>query len=332
MPFDNPFTNGVICGNKVSLKTYLGQPAKRGEPGFVMHSSALRAFVKNPKKWIDVGEDEEEAKAEADENGEEVVQKNTKAQAWGNLVDCLFTMPQDFGDRYLMLPSTYENSKGREADWTWKSSTCREWRDQKQAEGWEVVAPDELDEAKTAAGRLANDPIIAALVKGAQFQVHVTADYLDPNTQLVVPVKTLIDVVGGDGEYRLTIANLKTCHDGTYKKWQSAIEDKGYDVQAALEFDIFNAAAVAAGQPERTHYVHPIQESKPPYAIGRRELGHNDHLHTGRRQYTDALAKYCQCLKFGMWPGYDDPFPGKVVLNNGWTLMECSPWHMTKWV
>jgi len=326
-----PFTSGKIHGERVRLRDYMGQSAKRGEPGFVMHSSALRAFVANPQKWLLVGEDEAEAAADAEESGEEVIKASTKAQAWGTLVDTLLTMPQSFDDLYQITPATYEGSKGT-APWTYKSPTCREWRDKKLAEGFWVVTHDELEQAEIAAGRIANDPAIAALVKNAGLQVHVTADWTDAATGIVVPCKTLIDVVGDlDGEYHDSIANLKTARDGSYKGWQNAIEKEGYDLQAAMELDIYNAAAVALGQKPREHYLHPIQENKPPYVIGRRELIEDQHLRTGRNQLAEALAKYAQCLKFGVWPGYDDPFPGKPVLNNGWTPMEATQWHIAKW-
>jgi len=263
---DNPFTNAKVVSDSTSLDVYLSQPegVKRGDPRFVMRSGELRAFLANPQKWLIAGEDAAEAEAEAED---ETPKPATKSQLWGSLVDCLLTMPQDLEKRYCLAPTNYTNSKGVSAPWTRKSPTCRDWEDAKRADGFEVVTPELLNEAKLAASRMAGDPEIGKLVAGAKFQVMATAEYQDDATGLVIVCKVLIDVVPDlAGPYRDCIADLKTCRDGSYEKWQKAVEEHGYDIQAALQLDIVQAAGE-----QRTRYLHPIQENKAPYVIGRRD-------------------------------------------------------------
>ncbi len=322
-----PFTNARIVGSNYPLKAYLAQTAKRGDPAFVMHSTAIRAFLKNPMKWYLIGEDEALAQREAEEKGEEAVKAATKAQAWGSLVDCLLTSPDDFDKRYVMPPLKYVNSKGDKADWSWQSPKCREWRDDKRAAGFEVTTPDERERAMVAAERFKADPDILAILTGAQFQVHVVGDYTDPVTQLVVPCKVLIDVIpDAAGPYGRAIANIKTTNDGSYRKWRGIVEEHGLDIQGSLEFDLYNAAMPAE---DRAFYYWPIQEAKPPYATGRREMTHDGYLNGGRKQAREGLADYCQCLKSGVWPGYDDPIPGKLCVHK-WTPVEPSPWYLQR--
>lgn len=316
------FTNGKIVGENVPIETYLAQPegVKRGHPGFQMRSGELGDFMSCPRRWIFRNEDGDS--------------ESTKAQTWGSLIDTLLTMPHELGKRFILTPETYpcEPSKKdprTEKPWSGNSTWCKEWLADKEEAGYNVIKPHLLADAKMAVERLKSDPEIASLIKGAKFQVMVTVEYVDRDTKLVIPVKTLIDIVPPlDGPHGKSIANLKTCASASHYAWEKAVVEHGYDIQGALEFDTY---LCATGE-DRTDYLHPIQENTSPFEPGRRTLpqGETGFLFLGRDKYLGALMRYCQCLKAGVWPGFDDPDPGRTHANNGWTPAEPKPYMLTQ--
>lgn len=317
----NPLSNGRIAGENVPIERYLAQPdgVKRGDARFVMRSGELRDFMSCPRRWIF-------RPVEGDA-------ESTKAQTWGSLVDCLLTMPHELETRFTLTPATYpcEPSKKdprTEKPWSGNSTWCKDWLAQKEDEGFTVIKPHTLADARMAAARLRSDSQIASLIKDARFQVMVEAEYKDLATGIVVPVKTLIDIVPAiDGAHGKSIANLKTCASAAHHVWNKAVFEHGYDMQAGLEMDTY----LCASGEDRTDYLHPIQESAPPFEPGRRTMPDAGFLFIGRDRYLAALIRYCQCLKAGEWPGFDDPDPGQTHPNNGWTPAEAKPYMLTSY-
>lgn len=310
------FQNAKIVSENTPIEAYLAQPegVRPGDPRFVMRSGELRAFFDCPQDWRLTGEVPEDGEEEDQE-------KITRAKLWGSLVDTLVTMPHELEKRYVVCPRTYTNSKGDESPWNLQSKYCKQWEADARTEGTEPVKAAFFAEAQAAALRLRNDPHVAELIKGAKFQVMVTADFVEDG--VTVPFKVLLDIVPPiEGKYGDTLANLKTARKVDHDSWNRAVKEHGYDMQGALEFDIYNAA-----KPEenRTNYVRPIQLSKPPYTIGRRRSGPDGTMYLGREKYLRALRHYIQCLKKNEWPGLDDLIPSQP-----WTDEVITPWDMQR--
>jgi len=69
---------------------------------------------------------------------------------------------------------------------------------------------------------------------------------------------------------------------------------------------------------QRKVFLHVIVENVPPFEPARRMLS-EAFIAVGRARYVAALERYCECLKSGDWPGYDDA-GGDIV--NGWRLVQ----------
>ena len=301
--------NAKISNPGVTIEDYLAQTVKRGDPQFVMRSGELREFFECPMDWVAYGapvEDEEEEK-----------EKLTRGLLWGSLLDCLVTCPHELEDKFVFTPPTYRNKAGETKEWSRKSPTCRKWEAEARQEGIEPVDPKFFNKAKQAAKLLTEDRHISKLLAGASYQGMVTAEFEDDGN--VVPFKCLIDIVPPrQGPYGDCIANLKTAYDVRQRPWIKAIVEHGYDIQGALELDLYNAAMPDEA---RKRYLHPIQKSKPPFTVGRRALS-QDFLHIGREKYTRALRWYMKCLKAQVWPGLDD------LASSGWTEADPRPFDM----
>lgn len=304
-PFDikNPLSNAKIIGGNVPYSVYHAQEAKRGDKNFIMSRGELCEFDRCPARWL--------AGYESDE---------TKSTEWGDLLDCLVLSPEAFEGRFAVTPETYPDTKtGEPKDWNWNANFCKEWR--KSLGGKLAVKSEIKAEADEARNVLLSDSRIAELIKCSKKQVMVMAEYHDKETGLVIPIKTLIDMVPDVGSsYGQYLADFKTCASAVPGAWARVVFDRGYYTQASLYQDSY----VAATGEDRNSFLHVLQENYAPWQVGRRLLS-AEFLEIGRMHYLAALKRYARCLAEGKFPGYDD----EAALN-GWTLTEILPWMIGK--
>lgn len=302
MKFRNDFKKCVEVGVGVTNAEYMKQTVPRGNPAYVMSRSSLMEFARCPHKWIQTPE-----------------RDSSKALDWGSLVDCLLFTPDAFGEQFALKPETYTNEKGEVKDWNGSSNTCKQWlRDNSHLT---AISSLQLTDAREAVKRLKADKKVSALLMQSAFQVMITGEYHDYETGLKIPCKVLIDIKPDSrSQFRNMLADLKTANDATAQRWARKVNDFDYEAQAAMELDMHNAES---GQ-MREEFLHVVQESEPPYEIGRRSLS-QDFLEIGRHKYLSALHLYAWCLKNNQWPGYDDT---TNEFEDGWRLTQPEPWMM----
>jgi hypothetical protein len=265
-----------------------------------MSSSALREFARCPSRWV---------------GGYEP--PDSEAKQYGSLLDCLALTPDQFDDRYAVRPATYPDSKtGEPKPWNANSNWCKAWIEEQ--EGAEIVSPGELDEAQLAVKRLRSDEIIASFLDDSDKQVWVAGLWKDEATGIIVPVKCLIDLVPrADTVFAKCLGDLKTTRNAALMPWQRWCYSAGYHIQAAFN----NALYCAATGEDRTDFCFIVQENYPPFQTGKRLLS-QDFMALGLAAVSRALADYCQCLKAGKWPGYDDT--DEAV--QSWSVVAPEPW------
>lgn len=304
----------------------------RGEKDRVMSRSDLVKFAKCPRKWLR-GEPEEEA----------------DSLEFGALLDCLALTPDRYEASYAVCPEVYPSrgmqcpscgsvtdsasckkcKKERveitvEKEWIWSADYCAKWRTDREAEGRACVKADVASEAWKAVARLWQDSLIESFVKASARQTMVCVDWHDPETGIVVPIKCLLDLVPDrKSDFGTMLGDLKTARNASKGAWGRVVDAEGYDVQAALYMDAWNAAT---GE-NRDTFAHIIVENQPPYETARRILS-DEFINKGRGQYQNALMDYCQCLKSGDFPGYDDHPRNRTL--DGWTVIEPELWQLTK--
>lgn len=330
------FKNAKVVTVGADAAEYHKQDKPRGSQSFVMSSSSLRLFAAFPSKWRAGYELPASASLE-----------------YGSLFDMLVLTPDQFSKRYVMQPEKYQSKALRcpncgsvsdaakctkckkereetliEKDWNNNSDTCRAWVQDQTSKGVEIVYAQDYNDASDAKKRLLADAPIKRFLDACEKQVWVVAEWQDEATGLVIPVKCLIDLVARtDSDFPKSIGDLKStknAHPIAWAKWASFA---GYDIQAAWNTDLF----VAATGREIVNFCFVLSENFAPWEIGRRFMSQDidepgmdaGSIASGRRQYRAILADYCQCLKTGKWPGYDDTDEASA---DGWTLVLPDVW------
>ena len=284
----SPLINGRVIKQDAKIGEYLdSRGGENGEP-LILARGDLCDIYACPHKWH-----------RAAALGVLEPDRPTPSMDFGSLVDCLLLQPAKFNEYYLTAPAEYTNSKKQVVPWTWKSSICREWRDEQEAKGFMVATEEKIAEANAAIAELLNHreqgERTKRLIANSVHQVFVMAEYHDQDTGMVVPVKCLTDIVpnADDPEFGQTLFDLKTAVSAAPKKWCKAVADNNYHVQAAINLDCHNAVA---GASERLDFRHLIIENQAPWEPAFRFIGSSgtyeatlDFINAGRMKYLSAL-------------------------------------------
>jgi len=280
-----------------------GRPPVRGEAGYVMSRSDLGEFANCPHRW----------RVGYRDGGSESTE-------WGSMVDA--ALFGQFGHLYATLPETYEDEKGNVKPWNGNSTVCKQTKADIERNGQIPVKRHEVESVNAAVEILRNDYDASCLLENARTQVHILGMYKDEETGLSVPLRALLDIVpDAEGRFGKCLADLKTCSDASPEAWPRTVAKWGWHIQAAFYLDLYRAAT---GE-DRTDWLHLVQESQPPYEIGRRVIS-SPFVDVGRAAYREALVRYAWCLKNNEWPGYDEV---KAGIMPGWTLIEPDAWMVT---
>lgn len=283
------FKNARVIAEGFDPNQYHKQIAGRGEPGFVMSRGELVEFMRCPSRW--------KAGHESDE---------TKATEWGSMMDCLILEPSKFKDRFSICPETYPDSKtGEPKEWTFQAKFCKAWREEQ--EGKQIVKQDVRQMGDCAEKRLLSDDCARKFLFASKRQVYATAEYRQG--KVVVPVKILLDLVPDKNhlEFGKSLGDFKTSASAEPRDWSWYVFKYGYHVQAAFYMDIYCEATGG----DRQDFRHIVQESYPPYEVGKRVLS-SEFVEMGRQFYQHALKKYAECIKSNYWPGYEE------MTDHGW--------------
>lgn len=341
--FRSMFINCKVAGSQVDSKTYhaLKDGVERGKPEFVMSPSSAIAFARLSSRWVRGWSP-----------------PDTKAKAWGNLIDCRSITPDLFAKRHAVEPLTYpqkrmecpacgsvsESLKCKKCDcvrqpvtiekpWRYGSDFCDAWKAEQIEAGRDIVSPSQLADCDAAVRRLfepiGDDDTIKRWFDASDRQVLVTGEWKDDETGLVIPVSCLLDFVPRiDSEFSSCLGDLKTTRSAHPLKFSRQAFDFGWHIQAAWDLDLYCAAT----NEDRNTWCFIMQENFEPWEPNRAlfgqegEIGHPGFIELGRNPacgYPAILANYCRCLKSGRWPGYNQT--DETV--QGWCILRPDPYQ-----
>lgn len=298
-------TSAKIIGSGISYAVYSrqGEGVKKGDPAFIMSRSELAEFLICPEKWL--------LSPSTDEG--------TKATDFGRLAECLEMNPQDFDKLFEVHPETYPcepttRDPRSEKPWTVRADHCKEWEEQRARDGITVISPKVMAESGVAVKAAKAHAPRAELVAISKKQVMVVGVWKDKATQLLIPVRALLDLVPDASHpvWGKTLADSKTARNGNPDTFGRVVDESGYDVQAALSMDLY---CKATGE-DRQDWVLPLQENTPPFHVVKPMPQLTaEFIEFGRCKYTIALREYAQCLATGRWPSYSTG--NRPVVNHG---------------
>ncbi len=317
----NPFTNAKITGENIDPAVYHKQlpGIERGHKDFVMSRSELVLFASNNNRWI---------------NGYTPAESDAKDN--GSMIDTYLLDRPRFNKQYILTPETCTATKlckavkegkyreGEQMPWNNQLGECKEWKAQKEEEGFTVISRDQMQDCVDAEKRIMDDPILGEFIDCSKKSVMIHAEFNDKKTGLIIPCKFLLDLVPDKNhpKFGKDIGDLKTSRDGAPRGWAKMVNKYFYHWQGSM----FRHAYVAATGEDRTDFAHVVQENVFPFQPGRRKIS-AWWLNFAALYYTAALRDYAQCLASGVWPSWDD---NPITTVNGWTVVEPEPWMINQ--
>jgi hypothetical protein len=207
--------------------------------------------------------------------------EQTAAMSFGTAFHAYVLEPATFAAEYAVKPE----------DMSFATKEGKAWRAENATK--KIITADEAAMINGMSKAMFAKPKTAALLKGAR------------------PEVTLIDQISGAWikgrpdamNDRLRVAvNLKTCDSADPEDVRKAMDayDGAYYLSAALTLDL-----LAALTGHEWQYVFVFVEKRAPYESRRVTLKPTV-LEWGRMRYRRAVAKFAECVKTGVWPGYAD--------------------------
>lgn len=202
-----------------------------------------------------------------------------------------------------------------------------EWRtDKVKAQVAEVrqaggvpLKPAEYDTVHAMAAAIRDHPFAAALFDPDTGQAERSLIWIDQPAG--VWRRALLDWMPGYESGRRTIyADYKSCRSASPEHLRKAIDEYGYNCQAAWYLDGVEALGLA----DSAAFVFVCQEKDPPYLV---TVAEPDALsmHLARDLNRRAIDLYAKCVAEDRWPGYSDeveliPLPGWKESAYKWEL------------
>lgn len=209
----------------------------------------------------------------------------TDAMRLGSAAHCLvFEGLKEYLSRHAFGPCNDRRTK----KWT-------EWATPLE-NSFDLLTPEQDGVATHIAHTVWNDPSLLRVLTSCPDR-ELSLLWTDPATGVLC--KCRFDAYGREfcGG---TVADLKTCQDASPIAFRWTMQKYGYDRKAAW----YLRGAAACGLPAE-HFMYFAVESKPPHlAAGYRMTDRS--LMAQHRATDKLLARFAECQKSGVWPGYTE--------------------------
>lgn len=208
----------------------------------------------------------------------------TAAMIAGTLAHCAILEPDEFGLRYVVLPTGLDRrTKEGKAAFA-----------ELEASGKEVILEDQYKTAQRQAASVCRLPDIAmALEKG---RAEVSAYWTDEKTGLLCKCRPDLVYSCEAGDILL---DVKTTKDASPREFSRSIANYRYDVQAAFYSDGY---ALASGR-RVLAFIFVAVESEYPHLAAAYQIDEAS-IMAGREKYRRDLETLKNCHERNEWPGY----------------------------
>lgn len=304
--------NCKIVSTRTDVREYraVNQDVERGSPKFVVSTSPLKEFGWCGARW---------------KTGYKSPDSNPKK--YGDLLDTLLFVPEQFEQRFAIQPDFYVNKKGERKDWR-NDKRIEEVsvfhgqhagktiikRTSIKADDADTDDADEkpltLEGATLAKNQILSDAYLKKYLEASDMQVWIKGEWHDKATGIVVPCQCLVDAIPRNGTiYDSSAADLKTTRSAHWLRWPRFSLQMGYHQQGAWNLDMLNSAESRTENEQRNSWLFILSENFFPYQTARAVLGQPSEqsigkLELGRLTYRALMARYCAALATGVWPDY----------------------------
>jgi len=234
--------------------------------------------------------------------------KPTKAMDAGTMVHTALLEPEEFPDRYAVMPPyedhpdnvTKDQLKLPVEDRARPKSpkSCGYYKQMKAefeeicaAGGTEIVLKDDYDMARTFGKKIRAHPVAGRFFKRGTASEAVIVGHIHG-----VLCKCRVDSLAEGG--MPSGADIKTIFEALLRTWLRELRSRGYYFQAA-----FYLALMIDQDLVDPNFLFIICDKTPPYEVVVREIGPRT-LQLGALHVKQALELYQQCVKDDKWPFY----------------------------
>lgn len=203
----------------------------------------------------------------------------TKSQRLGEIVHAAILEPQLIGVKYIPGPKINKNTK------EWKAAL-----EAAAQSGRTLCDVDEYTKAMKTAERLHADPTMAAILAAKPLIEH-SAFAVDPEYNALVRCRPDLAITG-------LLGDVKSIADASGDGPQKAIQSYAYAFQAFMYSRIWKLAG-GGDCPFLFIFVEPYA----PFEFRLIEPD-EEFLEIGQKIYHRAMAKYVECQRQNVWPGY----------------------------
>lgn len=211
------------------------------------------------------------------------------AVAWGSLIDCLTTSPDDFDECFVVKPDTYINNKGEVKPWNGNANVCKKLLANVD-EGKTIITQEMIENATLAVKNLTETHKESAKIfANSDKQVILLSEVMG------VKFKGLVDLAPRGEKY---LADLKTTGKFSHDSFEKTTGSLGYHVQAGLYLMLWNTCFP---NDQRDRFRIIWQESSPPYEVAVKELTALD-IADGQDLGKHLIIKLVNAAKKNYWP------------------------------
>jgi hypothetical protein len=177
-----------------------------------------------------------------------------------------------------------------------RSNAAKEWVENVRLEGRVPMKASELRPINEAAEAvLRHDHAAALFSQPGSPEVSVLST--DPTTG--VPVRARFDYLPLPRQPIAKAVDLKTSRDASPRGFAKAVHDFSYDLQQEWYRHVYR---LATG--EEIEFAFVVVEMEPPYLVAVYNLS-DAFMDMGRAKGAQAREVYAECMRTGVWPGYD---------------------------
>lgn len=261
---------GIYRG--VDIETYHSDPTLFGDD-FSISSTGLRQVLNRPSAYW----------AFSPFNPKRFARKDKDEFNFGQAAHTLLLGENDFAQKFVMRPAQFDS---------YRTDAAKAWRDEAIAAGKRIITQEEIDTIRYIRDKLAGMEIIRNGLLNGRVERSIF------HKRKGIWMKARPDVIpGASGD----IVDLKTTGGIDTESLSRSVYNYGYFIQAGFIRHVMRAVL---GEDSFASFSFVFVEKTPPYDVRIMQLKDVD-IDLGEKEVLRGLDIVGECLKTGIWPGYD---------------------------